>query len=153
MDAEDIITLVLVLILAIIPKKKKQILEPDLEPEPLDNPDVSEVRKRIEAMKRQRNTNSQPSQTRRPQLTIPHSPVKQSFSAYKHLPKQIIAEENVLSESAHLPEPKVPVVQKSVNNIQKNIANKKTKLHEWIIGQVVLDSPAFRKNYGNFFNR
>ena len=153
MDFEDIITLVLILILAIIPKKKKQILEPDLESESMDNPNVSEVRKRIEAMKRQRNTNAQPSQTYRSTLDVPNSPFKRNFSAYKHLPKQANIQINVSNEAIELPKAKVSAIQKPVNNISKHMGCKKTKLHEWIIGQVVLDAPAFRKNYGNFFNR
>lgn len=153
MDFEDIITLVLVLVLALIPKKKKQIPEHDLELEPVDNPDVSEVRKRIEAMKRQRNTNSQSSPLYRAPSEVPTSTVKQNFSAYKHLPKQIKSVGELLNESVHLPEQKISTVPKPVNNIQKNVANKNIKLHEWITGQVVLDVPAFRKNYGNFFNR
>lgn len=148
MDVEDIITLVLVFLLAIIPKKKKR----KFETEPLDTPDVSEVRRRIEAMKRQRNANAPSSLSQEVPLK-PKTSIKRNFSAYKHLHQQVIAEENALNEAIHLPEPKPAIIRKPVNNVQKNVAIKKTKLHEWIIGQVVLDTPAFRKNYGNFFNR
>ncbi len=149
MDLEDIITLVLVLLLAVIPKKKKQ----EMDAEPVDDPDVNEVRKRIEDLKRQRNTNEPSSHPYETPLKPKPSPVKRNFSAYKHLPKQVISEGNGPNETIHLPEIKPSAAPKPINSIEKNIANKKTKLHEWIIGQVILDSPAFRKNYGNFFNR
>ena len=149
MDLEDIITLVVVLFLAVIPKKKKR----EFETEPLDMPDVSEVRKRIEALKRQRNANVQTSHSYETPLKPKNPPIKRNFSAYKHLPQQIKIEESISNDTVELPKVKISVVPKPINNIEKNIANKKTKLHEWIIGQVILDTPAFRKNYGNFFNR
>ena len=148
MDLEDIITLVVVLFLAVIPKKKRQAMDA----EPVDDSDVSEVRKRIEALKRQRNTNEPSSHSQEAPLK-PKTSIKRNFSAYKHIPQQVIAEKNVPNEAIHLPEPKPAIIRKPENNVQKNVANKKTKLHEWIIGQAVLDAPAFRKNYGNFFNR
>jgi|GEM_PF-3334816 len=149
MDLEDIITLVLVLLLAVIPKKKRQAMDS----EPVDDPDVNEVRKRIEDLKRQRNTNAQTSHSYETPLKPKPSLVKRNFSAYKHLPQQVKLEESISYDTVELPKVKISAVPKPINSIEKNIANKKTKLHEWIIGQVILGSPAFRKNYGNFFNR
>lgn len=148
MDYQDIITFVIVLLLTLIPKKKKTTFETD----PLDDPDVIEARKRIEALKRQRNATEQSMRSERPLPSRPSKPVKQTFSAYKHLPKSVEPMENVPLETGTV-EPMCSKVQSKENKVQKKVEPKRTKLHEWIIGQVILDTPAYRKNYGNFFNR
>ena len=79
--------------------------------------------------------------------------LKRNFSAYKHLPEQTTAEESVSDATVLLTEPKAPVVLGVANNIQRGVVDKKTKLREWLTGQVILGTPAFRKTYGNFFHR
>ena len=70
-----IIAYIIVLLLTLFGRKKKTIDEE----ETCDSPDVIEARRRIEALNRQRNAPTQSVQTLKP--------VKQGFSAYKHLPK------------------------------------------------------------------
>ena len=136
-----IIAYIIVLLLTLFGRKKKTIDEE----ETCDSPDVIEARRRIEALKRQRNAPTQSVQTLKP--------VKQGFSAYKHLPKWDDITEKAPSENVELPLPKIISASSSENVMQKNIDPKRSKLQQWIFGQVVLDQPAFRKNYGSFFNR
>lgn len=148
----------IVVVVAVLSEKKKRISGSGRKPS--GNFDADKVRKQIKTIgkliktiQRQCNTNTQPSPSYKSRPDTSPSPVKRNFSAYKHLPKQTTAEESVSGATVHLTEPKAPVVLEVANNIQRDVVDKKTKLREWIIGQVILDTPAFRKNYGNFFNR
>ena len=142
-----IIAYIVVLLLTLFGRKKKTIDEE----ETCDSPDVIEARRRIEALKRQRNApNLHVHETQSVQTL---KPVKRNFSAYKHLPKWDDITEKALSENVELPLPKIISASSSENVMQKNIDPKRSKLQQWIIGQVILDQPAFRKNYGSFFNR
>ena len=156
MDFEDIVCAVafgVCIILRILSDKRKQTLKSDQKSEPSCHPDVSNIRKRTKATQRRSNTKPQTSPSHKSRPDTPLSPVKRNFSAYKHLPEQTTAEESVSDATVLLTEPKAPVVLGVANNIQRGVVDKKTKLREWLTGQVILDVPAFRKNYGNFFNR
>lgn len=161
MDLEDIANAVwvgMILVLAVLSGRSKRISGSGRKPS--GNFDADKVRKRIEtigkpikATRRPRNTDAQPSPSHRSRPDVPLSSVKRNFSAYKHLPKQTTIAENIPDATAFLTESKAPVVPVSASPVQRDVADKKAKLRERIIGQVILDVPAFRKNYGNFFNR
>ena len=156
MDFEDIVCAVafgVCIILRILSDKRKQTLKSDQKSEPSCHPDVGNIRKRTKATQRQCNTKPQTSPSHKSRPNIPPSPVKRNFSAYKHLPEQITTEESIPNTAVCLPDLKAPFVSVSASPVQRDVADKKTKLREWLTGQVILDTPAFRKNYGNFFNR
>ena len=163
MDFEDIANALwvgMILLVAVLSGRSKRVSVLVRKSKPSDNPDVGRVRKQIKtigkqikAPQRPCNTDTQPSPSHKSRSNIPHVPVKRSFSAYKHLPKQTTAEESVPDATVFLTEPKAPVVSISAGSVQKDTAGKKTKLREWVTEQIILDTPAFRKNYGNFFNR
>ena len=163
MDFEDIANALwvgVIIVVAVLSGKGKRISIPNRKSKPSDKPDADKVRKLIEAtgrltkaIRRPCNTNPQTSPAHKSQPDIPLSPVKRNFSAYKHLLKQIVTDGNIPDAAVCLTEPKVPVVSVSASPVREGVADKKTKLREWLTGQVILDTPAFRKNYGNFFNR
>lgn len=163
MDFEDIANALwvgVIVVVAVLSGKRKKISGSGRTPKPSGNFDADKVRKLVRAtgrlvktVKHQGSNNTQPSQSRRSRSDIPLSPAKRTFSAYKHLPKQTVTEESVPDVAVCLTEPKNLAVLGSVSPIQRGVTDKKTKLREWLIGQVILDVPAFKKNYGNFFNR
>lgn len=156
MDFEDIahaLWVGVILVVAVLSGRGKRVAVLVRKSKPSGNPDVGRVRKQIKTIQRSCNTDAQRTPLRKSRSDVPLSSVKRNFSAYKHFPKQTTAEESVPDATVHLTEPKAPVVSVSASPIQRNVAGKKTKLREWITGQVILDAPAFRKNYGNFFNR
>ena len=156
MDFEDIVCAVafgVCIIFRILSDKRKQTLKSDQKSEPSCHPDVGNIRKRTKATQRRSNTKPQTSPSHKSRPDTPPSPVKRNFSAYKHLPKQTTTEQSIPDATFFLTEPKAPVVSVSASPVQRDVAGKKTRLREWVTGQVVLDTPAFRKNYGNFFNR
>ena len=156
MDFEDIVCAVafgVYIIFRILCDKRKQTLESDQKSEPSYHPNVGNVRRRTKATQRRSNTNAQLSRSHGSPSDIPHSSVKRNFSAYKHLPEQTAIKENIPDATVCLAEPKAPVIRKPVNYVQEEVADKKTKLREWIMGQVILGAPAFRKNCENFLNR
>lgn len=146
MDWQDVLSLIIFLLLAAFSKKRKPAEE---EQETIPGgpvfSDVDTVRKKIEALKQQRNkaakVNAQPHE----------APTKERpvFSAYKHLPKQEVVEKfqasKVISE--------VPIVEKPKDIIKSvDLPRKKSRLHDWVVGQVILGVPAYRR-YGNFIHR
>jgi len=150
----------MILVLAVLSGRSKRISVPNRESKPSGAPDVGRVRKPIKAIgkqvkapRRPCNTNPQTSPSHQSRTDVPHTSVKRNFSAYKHLPEQTTTEENIPDAAVCLTEPKTPVVSVSASPVRKDVADKKTKLREWLTGQVILGTPAFRKNYGNFFNR
>ncbi len=161
MDFEDIANALwvgVIVVLAVLSGRSKRI--PGSVRKPSGNSDADKVRKQInpigkpaKATRRQCNTDAPPSPSHQSRSNVPLPPVKRNFSAYKHLPEQTTTEENIPDATVRLPETKDPVVCEPVSPIQKDVTDKKTKLREWITGQVILEVPAFRKNYGNFFNR
>lgn len=163
MDFEDIahaLWVGVILVVAVLSGRGKRVSVLVRKSKPSGNSDVGRVRKQVKTIGKQTkapqhpcNTDTQPSPSHTSRSNIPHVPVKRNFSAYKHFPKQTTAEESVPDVTVHLTEPKAPVVSVSASPVQRDVADKKTKLREWVTGQVILDVPAFRKNYGNFFNR
>ena len=156
MDFEDIANILWVgtiLVLAVLSGKGKRVSVLVRKSKPSDNPDVGRVRKQIKTIQRSCNTNPQTSPSHQSRTDVPHTSVKRNFSAYKHLHEQTTTEENIPDATVFLTDPKASVVLGVANNIQRGVVDKKTKLREWLTGQVILDTPAFRKNYGNFFNR
>ena len=156
MDFEDIVCAVafgVCIILRILSDKRKQTLKSDQKSEPSCHPDVGNIRKRTKATQRPCNTDAQPSPSHKSRPDTPPSPVKRNFSAYKHLPEQTTTEENIPDTAVCLTEMETPFVSVSASPVQRDVAGKKTKLRQWLTGQIILDTPAFRKNYGNFFNR
>ena len=163
MDFEDIahaLWVGVIIVVAVLSGRGKQVSVLVRKSKPSGNPDVGKVRKPIKAIgkqvkatRRPCNTNPQPSPSHQSRTDVPHTSVKRNFSAYKHLPEQTTTEGNIPDAAVLLTEPKDLVVPVSANPVQRDVADKKTKLREWITGQVILDTPAFGKNYGNFFNR
>ena len=163
MDFEDIahaLWVGVILVVAVLSGRGKRVSVLVRKSKPSGNPDVGKVRKQIKtigkqtkAPQRQCNTDTQPVPSHRLRSDAPLPSAKRNFSAYRHLPKQTTAEESVPDATVFLTEPKASVVFEVTNNIQRGVVDKKTKLREWVTGQVILDVPAFRKNYGNFFNR
>jgi hypothetical protein len=162
MDFEDIahaLWVGVILVVAVLSGRGKRVSVLVRKSKPSGNPDVGRVRKPIKAIGKQTkapqrpcNTNPQTSPSHQSRTDVPHTSVKRNFSAYKHLPEQTTTEGNIPDTAVFLTESKASVVLGVANNIQRGVVDKKTKLREWIIGQVILDIPAFRKNYGNFFN-
>ena len=163
MDFEDIahaLWVGVILVVAVLSGRSKRISVPNRESKPSGAPDVGRVRKPIKAIgkqtnapQRQYNTDTQPVPSHGSRTDVSHTSVKRNFSAYKHLPEQTTTEGNIPDAAVCLTEPKAPVVSVSASPVRKDVADKKTKLREWITGQVILGTPAFRKNYGNFFHR
>ncbi|MBR1843949.1 MAG: hypothetical protein IJ793_03715 [Opitutales bacterium] len=163
MDFEDIAHAVwvgVIIVVAVLSGRSKRVSVLVRKSKPSGTPDVGRVRKPIKtigklikAPRRPCNTNPQTSPSHTSRSDIPLSPVKRNFSAYKHLPEQTTAEESVSDATVFLTEPKASVVLGVANNIQRGVVDKKTKLREWVTGQVILGTPAFRKTYGNFFHR
>jgi len=163
MDFEDIAHVLwvgVILVVAVLSGRSKRISVLNRESKPSDKPDVGKAHKQvktigklIKATRRPCNTNPQISPSHQSRTDVPHTSVKRNFSAYKHLPEQTTTEENIPDAAVCLTEPKTPVVSVSASPVRKDVADKKTKLREWLTGQVILGTPAFRKNYGNFFNR
>ena len=163
MDFEDIahaLWVGVILVVAVLSGRGKRVSVLVRKSKPSDKPDVDKahkqvktIGKQVKATRRPCNTNPQTSPSHQSRTDVPHTSVKRNFSAYKHLPEQTTAEESVSDATVLLTEPKAPVVLGVANNIQRGVSDKKTKLREWLTGQVILDTPAFRKDYGNFFNR
>ncbi len=163
MDFEDIahtLWVGVILVVAVLSGRSKRISVPNRESKPSGAPDVGRVRKPIKAIgkqvkatRRQCNTNPQISPSHTSRSDAPPSPVKRNFSAYKHLPRQTTTAGNIPDAAVCLPEVKAPVIYRPVSPVQRDVADKKTRLREWLTGQVILGTPAFRKNYGNFLNR
>ena len=146
MDWQDVLSLIVFLVLVAFSKKRKPSEEADTSL-PEEEPSFSEidtVRKKIEALKQQRR------QTSREAVAPQEGSVKvrPAFSAYKHLPK----EEAVLS--VKIPEvPVMPMAEKPKDVIKSiDLPHKTSKLHNWMVGQIVLGTPAYRR-YGNFVHR
>ena len=146
MDWQDVFSFILFFLLVVFSKKRKQE-EEDVSPleEELSPSNVDTVRKRIEALKRKRNAKPQ-------EEVILHNPSTKErprFSAYKHLPEEQIIE-TILTPEA------IPMVsaEEKPKDILKSIdlSQKKSRLHHWVVGQIVLGTPAYRR-YGNFIHR
>ena len=149
----------MILVLAVLSGKGKRVSVLVRKSKPSDKPDVDKahkqvktIGKQVKATRRPCNTNPQTSPSHQSRTDVPHTSVKRNFSAYRHLPEQTTAEESIPDATVFLTEPKDLVVPVSASPVQRDVVDKKTKLREWLTGQVVLDVPAFRKNYGNFFN-
>ena len=150
-----------ILVVAVLSGRGKRVSVLVRKSKPSGNPDVGKVRKQpiktigklSKTPQGQCNTKPQtsPSHKSRPDTSL--SPVKRNFSAYKHLPRQTTTEESIPNTAVCLTEMKAPFVSVPASPVQRDVAGKKTRLREWVTGQVILDTPAFRKNYGNFFNR
>ena len=163
MDFEDIahaLWVGVIIVVAVLSGRGKQVSVLVRKSKPSGNPDVGKVRKPIKAIgkqvkatRRPCNTDAQPSPSHQSRTDVPHTSVKRNFSAYKHLPEQTTTEGNIPDAAVLLTEPKDLVVPVSASPVQRDVADKKTKLREWLIGQVILDTPAFGKHYGNFFHR
>ena len=163
MDFEDIahaLWVGVILVVAVLSGRSKRISVLVRKSKPSGNPDVGRVRKPIKAIgkqvkapRRPCNTNPQTSPSHQSRTDVPHTSVKRNFSAYKHLPEQTTTEGNIPDVAVLLTEPTAPFVSVSASPVQRDVSEQKTKLREWLTGQVILDVPAFRKNYGNFFNR
>ena len=163
MDLEDIANALwvgMIIVVAVLSGKGKRVSVLVRKSKPSGKPDADKVRKQIKTIGKQIktiqrpcNTNPQTSPSHQSRTDVPHTSVKRNFSAYKHLPEQTTTEENIPDATVFLTEPKASIVLGVANNIQRSVVDKKTKLREWVTGQVILDVPAFRKNYGNFFNR
>ena len=163
MDFEDIahaLWVGMILVHAVLSGKGKRVSVLVRKSKPSGNPDVGRVRKPIKAIgkqvkatRRPCNTNPQTSPSHQSRTDVSHTSVKRNFSAYKHLPEQITTEESIPNTAVCLTEMKTPFVSVSASPVRKDVSEQKTKLREWITGQVALDVPAFRKNYENFFNR
>lgn len=146
MDWQDVFSLIIFLLLAAFSKKRKPAEEgKEAIPEEPVFSDVDTVRKKIEVLKQQRiqasNVNSKPHEAPKKERPI--------FSAYKHLPKEEIVEEFQASEAVS----EVSVVGKQ-KDITKSVdlPRKKSRLRDWVVGQVILGTPAYRR-YGNFIHR
>ena len=146
MDWQDVLSFIIFLLLVAFSKKRKLVEEDEtpLEEEPSFS-EIDTVRKKIEALKRQRSGISGE------KVAAHEEPVKKRpvFSAYKHLPKEEPAESLAVSEMV----PIVPVEEKP-KDIPKSIdlPQKKSRLRDWVVGQVILGTPAYRR-YGSFIHR
>ena len=138
MDWQDILSLVVFLLLVAFPKKPKPAKQKEASS---DEPNVDVVRKKIEALKRQR--------SKTPTEPVLHSeiPVKKQpvFSAYTHLiePEKIETIENSEKPQQTSVDVYANVAIKSIDRPRKRI-----RLQNWVVGQVVLGTPAYRR-YGD----
>ncbi len=163
MDFEDIAHAVwvgVIIVVAVLSGRGKRVSVLVRKSKPSDKPDVGKAHKQvktigklIKATRRPCNTNPQTSPSHQSRTDVSHTSVKRNFSAYKHLPEQTTTEGNIPDATVLLTEPKASVVLGVANNIQRGVVDKKTKLREWLTGQVILGTPAFRKTYENFFHR
>ena len=146
MDWQDVLSFIIFLLLVLFSKKGRPTEEGETPSD--EEPSFSEidtVRKKIEALKRQRSGVPEKKVAAHPE------PIKERliFSAYKHLPKEEPAESIVIPEVV----PVVPVEEKP-KDIPKSIdfPREKSRLRDWVMGQVILGVPAYRR-YGNFIHR
>ena len=143
MEFQDIIFFVIFLVLTLLPKKQRKVLDEGT------SQDIETVRKRIEALKRQR-SHTQPVS---PKIEVEKakSP-KPVFSAYKHIPtNEVVIPSTPVEICTNLPKAKIPPTSfTSKKNITPSTGR---NLTTWMIGQIILDKPAFKKNYGNFMDR
>ena len=147
MDWQDVLSIIIFLLLATISKKRKPAEDAEAplgEDEPSFS-NIDTVRKKIEALRRQRC--GIPDKD----VVTPQPPAQQRpiFSAYKHLPK----EENIASMAVSEPI-SMPLAEKKPKEVLKSIdlSQKKPRLRDWVVGQVILGTPAYRR-YGNFIHR
>lgn len=146
MEWQDVLSVIIFLLLAAVSKKRKPTEkdEAPVEEEPSFS-DIDTVRKKIEALKQQRREAS------RGEVVPCGKSVKERpvFSAYKHLPKDeavpLVAVPEVIPVMPMTEKPKE--VTKSID-----LPQKRSRLHDWVVGQVVLGTPAYRR-YGNFIHR
>ena len=146
MDWQDVLSFIIFLLLVAFSKKRKLVEEDESPSE--EEPSFSEidtVRKKIEALKRQRSGVSG-EKVAAHEESVKKRPV---FSAYKHLPKEKPAESIAIPEVVSV----TPVEEKS-KDIPKSIdlPQKKSRLRDWVMGQVILGAPAYRR-YGSFIHR
>jgi hypothetical protein len=146
MDWQDVFSLIIFLLLVTFSKKKKPIDEDESSSE--EAPTFSEidtVRKKIEALKRQR------SGVPKENVATQGKPVKERpiFSAYKHLP-----EPETVESTARLEVTPIASVEETPKEVMKSIdlPRKRSRLHDWVVGQIVLGTPAYRR-YGNCIHR
>ena len=146
MDWQDVFSFIVFLLLIVFSKKRKTVEgdEPLSEGEPTFS-EIDTVRRKIEALKRQRSSVSKGN------VAAQEKPVKERpiFSAYKHLPKPETMESIASPEANPLAsvEEKPKEVMKSID-----LPRKRSRLHDWVVGQVILGTPAYRR-YGNFIHR
>ena len=147
MEWQDIFSLILFLVLVTFSKKRKSAEEEEVassEEEPSFS-NVDTVRKKIEALKRQRR--EMPSGN----VVLQEKSIKKrpQFSAYKHLPKEEVVAAAVTPEVDS-----VMPMEKNPKDVIKSIdlPQKRSRLRDWVVGQVVLGTPAYRR-YGNFIHR
>ena len=146
MDWQDVFSLIVVLLLAAFSKKRKPMEEdtPSSEEEPPFS-GIDTIRKKIEALKQQRSGKARES------VLTQEKPAKERpvFSAYKHLPKAETTESIVIPEL-------IPVapVQEKPKEVMKlvDLPQGKSRLHDWVVGQIILGTPAYRR-YGSFIHR
>ena len=144
MEWQDVLSLIVFLLLVTFSKKRKPAEDED-EALPEAEPRIDTVRKKIEALKRQR------CEAAKEAVTPHEKPVKvrPEFSAYKHLPK----EETVPLVAIPEVVPAMAVTEKPKDVIKSiDLPHKKSRLRNWVVGQVVLGTPAY-KRYGNFIHR
>lgn len=148
MDWQEVFSLLIFVLLAVFSKKRK-LAEEDAEPSEEDPsvPEIDTVRRRIEALKQQRN---KVHQKELPPLEAPSKEERPVFSAYKHLPKEEVIETVQVPESV----PMAPLEDDGPKHIQKSIdlPRKRSRLRDWVVGQVILGDPAYRR-YGSFIHR
>lgn len=144
MDWQDVLSLIVFILLATFSKKRKPA-EADEAPSEEGSSEIETVRKRIEALKRQRN-NLPPDHIAPTEVPAKKRP---AFSAYKHLPKEevvaTVAMPEVVPDVSLEKTPKEP--PKSID-----VPRKRSRLRDWVMGQVILEAPAY-KRYGNFIHR
>ena len=138
MDFQDILFFIVFLALTALPKKRKE------KPEDTST-EFEATRKKIEALKKQR-TQTLPKASHDTQK----QPPKVIFSAYKHI--NHLEKKPCDTPSEPLPPtiPKTPCpsfVSKTSNGMQH------PSIRTGMIGKIILDKPAFKKNYGNFIDR
>lgn len=138
MDFQDILFFIVFLALAALPKKRQE------KPEKVSN-EFEAARKKIENLKKQRTqtlTKASHDAKKQPPQVI--------FSAYKHIShlekKPCDASSEPLPST--IPEKPCPsLASKTSNRMQQS------SIKMWMIGKIILDKPAFKKNYGNFIDR
>lgn len=142
MDWQDVLSWVVFLLVVVFSKKRKPA--EDNVPSPTE-PEMEAVRKKIEALKRQRNKKPQES-VRSHEDSVKEHPL---FSAYNHLANIEMVEPKQMPTVV----PFVSVKENSNVALKSvDLPQKKAKLRDWVVGQVVLGTPAY-KRYGNFAHR
>lgn len=144
MDWQDVLSLIVFILLATFSKKRKPA-EADEAPSVEGPSEIETVRKRIEALKRQRN-NLPPEHVAPIEVPAKKRP---NFSAYKHLPKEDV----IATVATPKVIPNIPL-EKVTKEPPKSIdvPRKRSRLRDWVMGQVILEAPAY-KRYGNFIHR